>query len=61
MYTGSLTENERALATRERPGTPGEAQSSGYSRHEQAVSITTVYGLTYSGGELATRHTEQAL
>ena len=48
----SLHEKEGTMATRERPGTPGEAQSSGYSRHEQTVSITTVYRLTYYGREL---------
>ena len=29
----------------------GAAQNSGYSRHEQTVFITTVYGLTYYGRE----------
>ena len=38
-------EKEGTMAIRERPGTPGEAHSSGYSRHEQTVFTTTVYGL----------------
>ena len=38
-------EKEGTMATRERPGTPGEAHSSRCSSHEQTISITTVYGV----------------
>ena len=38
---------------RARPGTPGEAHSSGYLRHERTALITTVYGLMYYGRELS--------
>ena len=43
---------KKELRRWERPGTPGEAHSSGYSWHKQTVSITTVYGLTYYGRDL---------
>ena len=34
-------DKQRSMATRERQGTPGEAQKSGFLCHEQAVCITT--------------------
>ena len=53
-------EKEGPMATRERPGTPGEEHSSRGSSHKQAISITTVYGVDLLRWRII-KHTEHAL
>ena len=50
----SAHEKEGTIVTMERPGTPGEAHSSGYSYNKQTISIT-VTDVVFENAKISTR------